>query len=150
MGMTELEIIRALDKMICDREELLRYAENSAISKEVDALEAIRAKFCSRLDFETEYKIMQKEHMHMTDEVNRLNCELDKLHAELEEAKNPKRCYEVLFTDGSSTRVENAALWTANNETTRIRAVNGRTVAMFMTDEVRGIIKRGDWEDDED
>lgn len=150
MGMTELEIIRALDKMICSKEELLRYVENSTIREEVDALKELRTGYCSVLDLETEYKLLQKKYRHRCYEVNNLRHVCDKLHAELEEAKNPKRCYEVLFTDGSSTRVENAASWTVSNETTRIRDVDGRTVAMFMTDEVRGIIKRGEWEDDED
>lgn len=147
--MPEEDIIRALDKMICDREEILRYAANDDIREEADALKALRAGYCSVLDLESEYKIMQKKYKHREDEVNKLRCELDSLHKELDEAKKPKCCFEVLFTDGSSVQVENAALCTVSNETTRIRASDGRTIAVFMTAEVRGTIKRGKWEDDE-
>ena len=50
--MPEEDIIRVLDKMICDREELLQYAENDAIREEADALKALRAGYCSVLDLE--------------------------------------------------------------------------------------------------
>lgn len=155
--MPEEDIIRALDKMICDREEILRYAANDAIREEADALRALRASYCSVLDFESEYKIMQKKYKHREDEVNRLNCELanlrkelTKLHAELEKAKKPKRCYEVLFSDGSSMRVANAVVWNMSDRLTRLRDKGGHTVAAFKTDDIRGLIKRGEWEKDED
>lgn len=104
------DIIRALDKMICDREELLRHVANNAIREEADTLRALRAEYCSVLDLESEYKIMQKKYKHREDEVNELRCELANLHKELDEAKKPKRYYEVLLSDGSaSVRVENGA-----------------------------------------
>lgn len=155
--MPEEDIIRALDKMIFDREELLRHVSNSAIRKEVDALTALRAGYRSVLDLESEYKIMQKKYKHREDEVNKLRCELaelhaelTKLHAELDEAKRPKRYYEVLFSDGSSTRVVNAVVWNMSDTLTRLRDEGGRTVAAFKTDDIRGLIKRGEWKKDED
>ena len=78
--MLDEDIIRALDKMICDREELLRHVANSAIREEVDALRALHANYCSMLDLESEYKIVQKKYKHREDEVNKLRCELANLH----------------------------------------------------------------------
>lgn len=148
--MPEEDIIRVLDKMICDREELLRHVANSAIREETDALRALRAEYCSVLDLESEYKIVQKKYKHREDEVNKLKCELDSLHKELDEAKKPKRYYEVLFSDGSSTRVANAVVWNMSDRLTRLRDKSGHTVAAFKTDDIRGLIKRGEWENDED
>lgn len=148
--MPEEDIIRALDKMIFDREELLRHVSNSAIRKEVDALTALRAGYCSVLDLESEYKIVQKKYKHREDEVNKLRCELAELRKELNEAKKPKRYYEVLFSDGSSTRVASAVVWNMSDRLTRLRDKGGRTVAAFKTDDIRGLIKRGEWEKDED
>ena len=144
------DIIRALDKMICDREELLRHVANNAIREEADALRALRAEYCSVLDFESEYKIMQKKYKHREDEVNELRCELANLHKKLDEAKKPKRHYEVLFSDGSSTRVANAVEWNISARLTRLKDKSGLTVAAFKTDDIRGLIKRGEWEKDED
>ena len=144
------DIIRALDKMICDREELLRHVANSAIREEADALRALRAGYCSILDVEAEYKTVLEKYKRKEDEVNKLSCEIDYLHRELEKAKKPKRYYEVLFSDGSSTRVANAVMWTRNDSLTRLRDEGGCTVAAFKTDDVRGLIKRGEWEKDED
>ena len=145
------DIIRALDKMICDREELLRYVSNSAIRKEVDALTALRAGYCSILDVEAEYKIVQKKYKHREDEVNKLNCELAKLHAELDKAKKPKRYYEVLLSDGSApVRVENGASHYWTEKQLVIRGKSGKLVAAFNDEYVVGIIKRGEWEKDED
>ena len=148
--MPEEDIIRALDKMIFDREELLRHVSNSAIRKEVDALTALRAGYRSVLDLEAEYKIVQKKYKHREDEVNKLNCELAHLHKELDEAKKPKRYYEVLFSDGSSMRVANAVVWNMSDRLTRLRDTGGHTGAAFKTDDIRGLIKRGEWEKDED
>lgn len=149
--MPEEDIIRALDKMICDREELLRYVSNSAIRKEVDALTALRAGYCSILDVEAEYKIVQKKYKHREDEVNKLNCELAKLHAELDKAKKPKRYYEVLLSDGSApVRVENGASHYWTEKQLVIRGKSGKLVAAFNDEYVVGIIKRGEWEKDED
>lgn len=149
--MTEEDTIRALDKMICDREELLRQVENSTLREKVDALKAIRAKYCSRLDFETEYKIMQKRCKHAEDEMSRLEDECDKLHAELEEAKHPKKHYfEVLFPDGSSVRVENAASWFIGNPYIVLRNKSKRNIAVFKEDDFRMIIEHGKRENDED
>lgn len=149
--MPEEDIIRALDKMICDREELLRYVSNSAIRKEVDALTALRAGYCSILDVEAEYKIVQKKYKHREDEVNKLNCELAKLHAELDKAKKPKRYYEVLLSDGSApVRVENGASHYWTEKQLVIRGKSGKLVAAFNVECVVGIIKRGEWEKDED
>lgn len=149
--MPEEDIIRALDKMIFDREELLRHVSNSAIRKEVDALTALRAGYCSVLDLESEYKIVQKKCKHREDEVNKLNCELAKLHAELDKAKKPKRYYEVLFSDGSApVRVENGATHYWTEKQLVIRGKNGKLVAAFNDEYVVGIIKRGEWEKDED
>lgn len=149
--MPEEDIIRALDKMIFDREELLRHVSNSAIRKEVDALTALRAGYCSVLDLESEYKIVQKKYKHREDEVNKLRCELAELHAELtklhkelDEAKKPKRYYEVLFSDGSpSVRVENGASHYWTEKQLVIRGKNGKLVAAFNDEYVVGIIKRG-------
>lgn len=156
--MPEEDIIRALDKMIFDREELLRHVSNSAIRKEVDALTALRAGYCSVLDLESEYKIVQKKYKHREDEVNKLNCELaelhaelDKLHAELDKAKKPKRYYEVLLSDGSaSVRVENGASHYWTEKQLVIHGKKGKLVAAFNDEHVVGIIKRGEWEKDED
>lgn len=156
--MPEEDIIRALDKMICDREEILRYASNSAIREEADALRALRAGYCSVLDLESEYKIVLKKYKHREDEVNRLNCEfahlhaeLTKLHAELDKAKKPKRYYEVLLSDGSaSVRVENGASHYWTEKQLVIHGKNGKLVAAFNDEHVVGIIKRGEWEKDED
>lgn len=148
--MLDEDIIRALDKMICDREELLRHVANSAIREEVDALRALHANYCSMLDLESEYKIVQKKYKHREDEVNKLHCELALLHKELDEAKKPKRYYEVLFSDGSATRVANAVVWNMSDGLTRLRDKGGHTVAAFKTDDIRGLIKRGEWEKDED
>ncbi len=147
--MPEEDIIRALDKMICDREEILRYASNSAIREEADALRALRAGYCSVLDLESEYKLMQKKYKHREDEVNKLNCELAKLHKELDEAKKPKPCHEVLFSDGSSVCVENAASWAYGDHFAFIRDKDGYNVALFSYTDLRGIIKRGKRENDE-
>lgn len=144
------DIIRALDKMICDREELLRHVANSDIRKEVDTLTALRDGYISILDVEAEYKTVLEKYKHKEDEVNKLRYALDNLHKELDEAKKPKRYYEVLFSDGSSTRVANAIMWTRNDSLTRLRDEGGCTVAAFKTDDVRGLIKRGEWEKDED
>ena len=149
--MPEEDIIRVLDKMICDREELLQYAENDAIREEADALKALRAGYCSVLDLESEYKIVQKKYKHREDEVNKLRCELDKLHKELDEAKKPKRYYEVLLSDGSaSVRVENGALHYWTEQQLVICNKRGKQVAAFNDEYVVGIIKRGEWEKDED
>lgn len=149
--MPEEDIIRALDKMICDREDLLRHVTNSAIREEADALRALRASYCSVLDFKSEYKIMQKKYKHREDEVNRLNCELAHLHAELEKAMKPKRYYEVLLSDGSaSVRVENGARHYWTEQQLVIRDKSGKLVAAFNDEYVVGIIKRGEWEKDED
>lgn len=148
--MLDEDIIRALDKMICDREELLRHVANSAIREEVDALRALHANYCSMLDLESEYKIVQKKYKHREDEVNKLHCELALLHKELDEAKKPKRYYEVLFSDGSATRVANAVVWNMSDRLTRLRDKSGHTVAAFKTDDIRGLIKGGEWEKDED
>ena len=102
------------------------------------------------LDLESEYKIVQKKYKHREDEVNKLRCELAHLHKELDEAKKPKRYYEVLFSDGSSTRVANAVMWNMSDRLTRLRDKGGCTVAAFKTDDIRGLIKRGEWENDED
>lgn len=148
--MPEEDIIRALDKMIFDREELLRHVSNSAIRKEVDALTALRAGYRSVLDLESEYKIMQKKYKHREDEVNKLRCELANLHKELDEAKKPKRYYEVLFSDGSApVRVENGATHYWTEKQLVIRGKNGKLVAAFDDEHVVGIIKRGEWEKDE-
>ena len=150
------DIIRALDKMICDREELLRHVANNAIREEADALRALRAGYCSVLDFESEYKLMQKKYKHREDEVNKLRCELaelhaelDKMHKELDEAKKPKPCHEVLFSDGSSVCVENAASWDYGDHFVFIRDKDGYYVALFSYTDLRGIIKRGKRENDE-
>lgn len=149
--MPEEDIIRALDKMICDREEILRYAANDDIREEADALRALRAEYCSVLDLESEYKIVQKKYKHREDEVNKLRCELDSLHKELEEAMNPKRYYEVLLSDGSaSVRVENGASHYWTEKQLVIRGKDGKLVAAFNKEYVVGIIKRGEWENDED
>ena len=149
--MPEEDIIRALDKMIFDREELLRHVSNSAIRKEVDALTALRAGYCSVLDLESEYKIVQKKYKHREDEVNKLRCELAELHAELDKAKKPKRYYEVLLSDGSaSVRVENGASHYWTEKQLVIHGKNGKLVAAFNDEHVVGIIKRGEWEKDED
>lgn len=148
--MLDEDIIRTLDKMICDREELLRHVANSAIREEVDALRALHANYCSMLDLESEYKIVQKKYKHREDEVNALRCELADLHKELDEAKKPKRYYEVLFSDGSATRVANAVVWNMSDRLTRLRDKGGHTVAAFKTDDIRGLIKGGEWEKDED
>lgn len=147
--MPEEDIIRALDKMIFDREELLRHVSNSAIRKEVDALTALRAGYRSVLDLESAYKIMQKKYKHREDEVNKLRCELANLHKELDKAKKPKPCHEVLFSDGSSVCVENAASWDYGDHFTFIRDKDGYNVALFSYTDLRGIIKRGEWEKDE-
>ena len=144
------DIILALDKMICDREEILRYAANDDIREEVDALEALRAGYCSVLDLESEYKILQKKYKRREDEVNKLRCELDNLHKELDEAKKPKRYYEVLLSDGSaSVRVENGALHYWTEQQLVIHNKSGKMVAAFNDEYVVGIIKRGEWEKDE-
>ena len=78
--MLDEDIIRTLDKMIGDREEILRYAANDDIREEADALKALRAGYCSVLDLESEYKIVQKKYKHREDEVNKLRCELANLH----------------------------------------------------------------------
>lgn len=149
--MPEEDIIRALDKMICDREELLRHVANNAIREEADALRALRAEYCSVLDFESEYKLMQKKYKHREDEVNKLRCELANLHKELDEAKKPKRYYEVLLSDGSaSVRVENGAHHYWTEQQLVIRDKSGKLVAAFNDEHVVGIIKRGKWENDED
>lgn len=149
--MPEEDIIRTLDKMICDREEILRYAANDDIREEADALRALRAGYCSVLDLESKYKIVQKKYKHREDEVNRLNCELAHLHAELEKAKKPKRYYEVLLSDGSaSVRVENGALHYWTEQQLVIHNKSGKMVAAFNDEYVVGIIKRGEWEKDED
>lgn len=149
--MPEEDIIRALDKMIFDREELLRHVANSAIREEVDALRALHANYCSMLDLESEYKIVQKKYKHREDEVNKLHCELAHLHAELEKAKKPKRYYEVLFSDGSApVRVENGATHYWTEKQLVIRGKNGKLVAAFNDEYVVGIIKRGEWEKNED
>lgn len=149
--MPEEDIIRALDKMIFDREELLRHVSNSTIRKEVDALTALRAGYCSVLDLESEYKIVQKKYKHREDEVNKLRCELAELHAELDKAKKPKRYYEVLLSDGSaSVRVENGASHYWTEKQLVIHGKNGKLVAAFNDEHVVGIIKRGEWEKDED
>ena len=149
--MPEEDIIRALDKMICDREEILRYAANDDIREEADALRALRAGYCSVLDLESEYKIVQKKYKHREDEVNKLRCELDNLHKELDEAKKPKRYYEVLLSDGSaSVRVENGAHHYWTEQQLVIRDKSGKMVAAFNNEHVVGIIKRGKWENDED
>lgn len=144
------DIIRALDNMICDREELLRHVANNAIREEADALRALRAEYCSVLDLESEYKIMQKKYKHREDEVNELRCELANLHKELDEAKKPKPCHEVLFSDGSSVCVENAASWDYGDHFAFIRDKDGYNVALFSYTDLRGIIKRGKRENDED
>lgn len=82
--MPEEDIIRALDKMIGDREEILRYVANDDIREEADALKALRAGYCSVLDLESEYKIVQKKYKHREDEVNALRCELANLHKKLD------------------------------------------------------------------
>lgn len=149
--MPEEDIIRALDKMICDREELLRYASNDDIREEADALKALRAGYCSVLDLESEYKIVQKKYKHLAAEMASLRCENDKLRAELEEAMNPKRYYEVLLSDGSaSVRVENGALHYWTEQQLVIHNKRGKLVAAFNDEYVVGIIKRGEWEKDED
>nr|DAH78678.1 MAG TPA: hypothetical protein [Caudoviricetes sp.] len=149
--MLDEDIIRALDKMICDREELLRHVANSAIREEVDALRALYANYCSMLDLESEYKIVQKKYKHREDEVNKLHCELALLHKELDEAKKPKRYYEVLFSDGSApVRVENGASHYWTEKQLVIHGKNGKLVAAFNDEHVVGIIKRGEWEKDED
>lgn len=149
--MPEEDIIRALDKMICDREELLRHVSNDAIRKDTDVLRALRAEYCSVLDLESEYKIVQKKYKHLAAEVDSLNCENDKLRAELEEAMNPKRYYEVLLSDGSaSVRVENGARHYWTEQQLVIRDKGGKLVAAFNDEYVVGIIKRGEWEKDED
>ena len=149
--MPEEDIIRVLDKMICDREELLRHVTNSAIREEADALRALRAGYCSVLDLESKYKIVQKKYKHREDEVNKLRCELDNLHKELDEAKKPKRYYEVLLSDGSaSMRVENGALHYWTEQQLVIHNKSGKMVAAFNDEYVVGIIKRGEWEKDED
>lgn len=149
--MPEEDIIRALDKMICDREEILRYVSNDDIREEADALRALRAEYCSVLDFESEYKLMQKKYKHREDEVNELRCELANLHKELDEAMNPKRYYEVLLSDGSaSVRVENGALHYWTEQQLVIHNKRGKLVAAFNDEYVVGIIKRGEWEKDED
>ena len=149
--MPEEDIVRALDKMICDREEILRYAANDDIREEADALKALRAGYCSVLDLESEYKIVQKKYKHREDEVNKLRCELDSLHKELDEAKKPKRYYEVLLSDGSaSVRVENGAHHYWTEQQLVIRDKSGKLVAAFNDEHVVGIIKRGKWENDED
>ena len=58
------DIIRALDKMICDREELLRHVANSDIRKEVDTLTALRDGYISILDVEAEYKTVLEKYKH--------------------------------------------------------------------------------------
>ena len=148
--MPEEDIIRALDKMIGDREELLRHVSNDAIRKDTDVLRALRAEYCSVLDLESEYKIVQKKYKHREDEVNRLKCELANLHKELDEAKKPKRYYEVLLSDGSaSVRVENGARHYWTEQQLFIHNKSGKMVAAFNDEYVVGIIKRGEWEKDE-
>ena len=149
--MLDEDIIRTLDKMIGDREEILRYAANDDIREEADALKALRAGYCSVLDLESEYKIVQKKYKHREDEVNKLRCELANLHKELDEAKKPKRYYEVLLSDGSaSMRVENGALHYWTEQQLVICNKRGKQVAAFNDEYVVGIIKRGEWEKDED
>ena len=145
------DIIRALDKMICDREEFLRHVSNSAIRKDVDTLTALRDGYISILDVEAEYKTVLKKYKHREDEVNKLRCELAHLHKELDEAKKPKRYYEVLFSDGApSVRVEHGASHFWTEQQLVIRGKNGKMVAAFNIEWVVGIIKRGEWEKDED
>lgn len=155
--MPEEDIIRALDKMICDREEILRYASNSAIREEADALRALRAGYCSVLDLESEYKIVQKKYKHREDEVNKLKCELAELHAELtklhaeqDKAKKPEHYFEVLFSDSSSVRVEDVVSWEIGNDFTALRDKDKCYVALFRHAELRGIIERGKRENNED
>lgn len=156
--MTEKEIIRTLDKMICDREELLRHGENSALREEIYALGEVRAGYFSVLDLETEYKLLQKEHQHVTDEVksredevNKLRYELGKLHAELEKAKKPKRYIEVLLTDGlPAVRIENGAYFRWTEEQLVIYNKSDKITAVFNDVSVGGVIKQGKWENDED
>lgn len=149
--MPEEDIIRALDKMIFDREELLWHVSNSAIRKEVDALTALRAGYCSILDVEAEYKTVLEKYKRKEDEVNKLSCEIDYLHRELEKAKKPKRYYEVLLSDGApSVRVEHGASHFWTEQQLLIRGKNGKMVAAFNDEYVVGIIKRGEWENDED
>ncbi len=149
--MPEEDIIRALDKMICDREELLRHVSNSAIRKDVDTLTALRDGYISILDVEAEYKTVLKKYKHREDEVNKLRCELAHLHKELDEAKKPKRYYEVLFSDGApSVRVEHGASHFWTEQQLVIRGKNGKMVAAFNIEWVVGIIKGGEWEKDED
>lgn len=141
--MTEIEIICTLDKMICDREEILRRGTSRAIREEVDALEALRTSYCSMLDLESEYMLLQKAYMQQEDEVNRLRGELDKLHAEPEEAK----CYfEVLLSDSlPSVRIENGAYfqWTVQEKQLVVFNESDDVVAAFNDEHVVGIIKRG-------
>ena len=102
------------------------------------------------LDLESEYKIVQKKYKHREDEVNKLNCELAHLHAELDKAKKPKRYYEVLLSDGSApVRVENGATHYWTEKQLVIRGKNGKLVAAFDDEHVVGIIKRGEWEKNE-
>ena len=94
---------------------------------------------------------MQKKYKHREDEVNKLRCELANLHKELDEAKKPKRYYEVLLSDGSSSvRVENGALHYWTEQQLVIHNKSGKMVAAFNDEYVVGIIKRGEWEKDED
>lgn len=145
------DIIRALDKMICDREEILRYAANDDIREEADALRALRDGYISILDVEAEYKTVLEKYKHREDEVNKLRCELAHLHKELDEAKKPKRYYEVLFSDGApSVRVEHGASHFWTEQQLVIHGKNGKLVAAFNDEHVVGIIKRGEWEKDED
>lgn len=150
--MPEEDIIRALDKMIAEGEELLRHASHRRdIRKDVETLTALRDGYISILDVEAEYKTVLEKYKYKEDEVNKLNCELAKLHAELDKAKKPKRYYEVLLSDGSApVRVENGACHYWTEQQLVIHGKNGKLVAAFNDEHVVGIIKRGEWEKDED
>lgn len=159
--MTETKRIQRLEKMVADRKELLQYTMESDLRDEVKAeLEAIGAALENAnalRNRDTEIQDLRRKCAHEEavaksrgDEVNKLRYELGKLHAELEEAKKPKPCFEVLFHDGSSVCVEDAVRWNINADFTRLKDRNDRNVAIFMTEDVRGVVGRGKWDNDED
>lgn len=159
--MTKSKHIKRLRKLRDDRGELLQSALAEGIRKEIrEEVEAIDAALESIEDLrsrDTEIQDLNRKCVHgeavaksLEDEVNSLRHKLCTANAELEKAKKPKRCYEVLFSDGSSVCVENAVSWSMGDSLTRLRDIGGRTVATIKTDDLRGLIDRGERENDED
>lgn len=160
--MTETKHIQRLEKMVADRRELLCRALAADTQKEIradiEAIEAVLENVNALRNRDTEIQDLMRKCAHeeavaksLKDEVNKLRYELGNLqHTELEEAKKPKPCHEVLFHDGSSVCIENAACWNIQPDFTRLKYGDGDSIAIFMTTDVRGIIRRGKRENNED